>query len=436
MQVQSTYFVKGCKVSTRTETSSSPESTKRPTSNTEWAISLFGTAVGAGILFLPINAGSFGFWPLLVATILIGPMTYFSHRGLARMICASPRQGEDITAVVTDYFGKTAGLIISVVYFCAIFPIVLIYGVSITNTVNSFIVNQLGGPTIPRPLLSFLLVGVMTVVFTFGQRIVLAVTQFLVYPLIFCLGALSIYLIPRWDIASFMEVGNNDWRIVGSVALIIPVLVFSFNHSPAISQFSLAMVAAHGREKSSENASRALALTAILLTVFTMFFVWSCTLTLGADGLAEAREQNLPVLSYLANVTGVPVLAFLSPIVAMVAIVSSYFGHVLGATEGGNFLLRTVAPRTTKKMTEKQITSVMHGIIFVCAWVVAILDPSILGLIEAIGGPFIASILYLLPMYAIHRIDALKQFRTRASNYFVVVTGLIAVGATIWGLFA
>ncbi|WP_083280832.1 septum formation initiator [Corynebacterium sp. HMSC05E07] len=423
-------------MSTRTETSSSPESTKRPTSNTEWAISLFGTAVGAGILFLPINAGSFGFWPLLVATILIGPMTYFSHRGLARMICASPRQGEDITAVVTDYFGKTAGLIISVVYFCAIFPIVLIYGVSITNTVNSFIVNQLGGPTIPRPLLSFLLVGVMTVVFTFGQRIVLAVTQFLVYPLIFCLGALSIYLIPRWDIASFMEVGNNDWRIVGSVALIIPVLVFSFNHSPAISQFSLAMVAAHGREKSSENASRALALTAILLTVFTMFFVWSCTLTLGADGLAEAREQNLPVLSYLANVTGVPVLAFLSPIVAMVAIVSSYFGHVLGATEGGNFLLRTVAPSATKKLSEKQLNSVMHGIIFVSAWVVAILDPSILGLIEAIGGPFIASILYLLPMYAIHRIDALKQFRTRASNYFVVVTGLIAVGATIWGLFA
>ncbi|WP_084226159.1 SLC5/6 family protein [Corynebacterium singulare] len=423
-------------MSTRTETSSSPESTKRPTSNTEWAISLFGTAVGAGILFLPINAGSFGFWPLLVATILIGPMTYFSHRGLARMICASPRQGEDITAVVTDYFGKTAGLIISVVYFCAIFPIVLIYGVSITNTVNSFIVNQLGGPTIPRPLLSFLLVGVMTVVFAFGQRIVLAVTQFLVYPLIFCLGALSIYLIPRWDIASFMEVGNNDWRIVGSVALIIPVLVFSFNHSPAISQFSLAMVAAHGREKSSENASRALALTAILLTVFTMFFVWSCTLTLGADGLAEAREQNLPVLSYLANVTGVPVLAFLSPIVAMVAIVSSYFGHVLGATEGGNFLLRTVAPSATKKLSEKQLNSVMHGIIFVSAWVVAIIDPSILGLIEAIGGPFIASILYLLPMYAIHRIDALKQFRTRASNYFVVVTGLIAVGATIWGLFA
>ncbi len=81
---------------------------------------------------------------------------------------------------------------------------------SITNTVDSFIVNQLHGPSIPRPLLSFPLVGIMTIVFAFGQRMVLAVTQFLVYPLIFCLGALSIYRIPRWDIASFMEVGDND----------------------------------------------------------------------------------------------------------------------------------------------------------------------------------------------------------------------------------
>lgn len=101
---------------------------------------------------------------------------------------------------------------------------------------------------------------------------------------------------------------------------------------------------------------------------------------------------------------------------------------MLGATEGGNFLLRSAAPRATAKLSEEQLNSIMHGIIFVAAWAVAIIDPSILGLIEAIGGPFIASILYLLPMYAIHRIDALKQFRGRPSNVFVVVTGLIAVG--------
>src|SRR5699024_12841042 len=68
--------------------------------NTNWVISLFGTAVGAGILFLPINAGGFGFWPLLIATALIGPVTFLSHRALSRMTRASARPRQDISGAV------------------------------------------------------------------------------------------------------------------------------------------------------------------------------------------------------------------------------------------------------------------------------------------------------------------------------------------------
>lgn len=413
-----------------------PRGEKDTALNIQWAVSLFGTAVGAGILFLPINAGSFGFWPLFIATLLIGPMTYFSHRGMSRMICAAPRQGLDITEVATDYFGKGAGTLISLLYFLAIYPIVLIYGVSITNTVNSFIVNQLGGPELNRVVLSFLLVAGMTLVFAFSQRLMLRITQFIVYPLIFALGALSLYLIPRWDFGSFMQVGSGGWAIIPAVVAIVPVLVFSFNHSPAISQFSLAMQRAYGKGHAATNASRSLVITAALLTVFTMFFVWSCTLALGAEGLQEAREQNLPVLSYLANETGVPVLAFVSPIIAMAAIVSSYFGHVLGTTEGARYLLATASPSLARRVSKKQLTRIVHAFIFVTTWIAAIVDPSILSLIESIGGPFIAAILYLLPMYAIHKVDALKEYRGRLSNAFVVLAGCVAIGSAVWGLFS
>lgn len=82
--------------------------------DTGWTLSLFGTAIGAGILFLPINAGAGGLWPLLIVTALIGPMTYLSHRGLSRLVCASPRSGGDITVAVRDYFGQGAGKLITV----------------------------------------------------------------------------------------------------------------------------------------------------------------------------------------------------------------------------------------------------------------------------------------------------------------------------------
>ena len=67
--------------------------------DTTWMLGLFGTAIGAGTLFLPINAGLGGFWPLLVLAALAFPMTYYAHRGLTRFVL-SGREGADITDVV------------------------------------------------------------------------------------------------------------------------------------------------------------------------------------------------------------------------------------------------------------------------------------------------------------------------------------------------
>ena len=401
--------------------------------NTNWVISLFGTAVGAGILFLPINAGGFGFWPLLIATALIGPMTFLSHRALSRMMSASPNPGLDITGVVTNYFGQGAGAVISVLYFLAIYPIVLIYGVSITNTVDSFIVNQLNGPSIPRWLLSLLLVGGMTLVFAYGQRLMLIVTQIIVYPLILFLAAVSFYLVPQWDFSSFYHAEGNTAGI-WAVVMILPVLVFSFNHSPAISQFSLAMQRTWGRD-AEKNASKVLGITALLLTIFTMFFVWSCALAVGGDGLAQAREENIPVMSYIANTTGVPVMALLSPIVAILAIVSSYFGHALGAAEGARFIVKKAIPGITSKFSASQLSAAVNFFIFLTAWAAAVANPSILALIESIGGPFIAMILYVMPMYAMYKVPALARFRNRWTAIFVVATGIATISAAIVGLF-
>lgn len=62
----------------------------------------------------------------------------------------------------------------------------------------------------------------------------------------------------------------------------------------------------------------------------------SCAFALGADGLDTAAEQNIPVLSYSADETGTPLMAWFSPIVAICAIASSYFGHMLGPEDGAD----------------------------------------------------------------------------------------------------
>ena len=65
-----------------------------------------------------------------------------------------------------------AGKLITLLYFFAIYPILLMYSVAITNTVESLMVNQLGLVPPPRVLLSLLLiVGLMTIV-RFGEKMI------------------------------------------------------------------------------------------------------------------------------------------------------------------------------------------------------------------------------------------------------------------------
>lgn len=412
---------------------------QRPAASTaSWIITLFGTAVGAGILFLPLNAGGFGFWPLVFATVFILPLVYFSHRTYARIVAGAPKEdhGKDILELVSQYLSKGQGIGFAVLYWITVFSTVLIYGVSITNAVDSFIVNQLGGPSIDRWLLATICVGIMTGGFAIGRKPMIWLAQVLVYPLIIALAITSIYLIPRWDLHSFIHFddGADGWgQMLKGIFLILPVLVFSFSHMAALSQFAIDMQPQYG-EKTEKRVSRTEFYTAILLVVFTMFFVWSCVLALGADGMNEALEQNIPVLSYFANVTGTPFMAYMAPIVVICAIVSSYFGHMLGTEEGTEYLLKNAAPQLAEKVSHRTLLNIIYVIVFVCTTLVAIFNPSIISMISVVSGVFVAFIVYLVPVYMFKKLDVYKQFRNDPWNYFVFGMGLLIMAVTIWDM--
>ena len=85
--------------------------------------------------------------------------------------------------MVEEHFGLSAGKLITLLYFFAIYPILLIYAVGITNTVESFIVNQLQMAAPPRLLLSGVLVAALMAVILVGENFMLKFNEWLVYPL-------------------------------------------------------------------------------------------------------------------------------------------------------------------------------------------------------------------------------------------------------------
>ena len=413
--------------STTSSATAAQSSSKFTYQDFTWCLSLFGTAVGAGVLFLPIKAGAGGFWPLVLLALIAAPMTWFAHKSLARFVLSAKNPESDITDTVEEHFGKTGANLITFAYFFAIYPIVLIYGVGITNTVDSFFVNQIGMESIPRWLLSGALISAMTMGVVFGKDLMLKATSAMVYPLVVILLVLSVFLIPDWN-TSMMQVAPDFSAMPKIVWLAIPIIVFSFNHSPIISQFSKEQ-----RLKYGDNAVKKTdAITggaAMMLMGFVMFFVFSVVLSLSPEQLAMAQEQNISVLSYLANVHGNPIISYMGPLVAFAAITSSYFGHFLGAHEGlvGLFKSRSSAP--VAKIEKGSLIFIV-----VTTWIVAIINPSILGMIETMGAPMIAAILFLLPVYAMKKVPAMAKYKTSAPvQVFTVICGLAAITSVIYG---
>lgn len=405
--------------------------------DTTWMLCLFGTAIGAGVLFLPINAGAGGLYPLIIVSALAFPVTFYSHRGLARFISSTTRPEQGITGAVTEHFGHVAAKAFNLLYFIAIFTILLMYAVAVTNTAESIIIHKLDIIEPERSLLSLALVVALLMTVRFGQEVTVKIMSYLVYPFIFFLIALSVWLIPSWDLQVFTASASapvSGKEILMSLWLVFPVLILSFNHYPIISPFVVDIRKRYGEHVADKKCKKIQRNSYIMMVTVVLFFVISCAFCLTPQQLAEAKSQNISILTYLANHFNTPVMAWVAPCIAFIAIIKSFLGHYIGAHEAAVNILSEMDTGRRHTINKKSIDRAIFFIILISCWYTAYKNPSILGIIEVISGPAGAIILLLLPMYAIYKIPSLQRYRGKFSNVFVIITGFITVSALLYGL--
>ncbi len=405
-----------------------------------WMLSLYGTAIGAGTLFLPINAGLHGIWPLLVMLLLAFPMTYLPHRALCRFVQSGTSSKNDFADVVAEHFGPFAGVVLTLIYFLSIYPVLLMYGVALTNTIHSFMLEQLHLTPPPRLLLSFAIVFGLMAIVRLGQDTILKAINMMVYPFIGTLIFLSLYLIPFWNTAMFesqttvVSMSSSVHELLKTIWLLIPVMIFSFSHSPIISTFAISQRARFGLDSDKQSA-RILKYSHLMMVATVMFFVLSCVASLSPHDLMLAKEQNVNILSYLANRLNTPVMGFVAPLVAFIAISKSFLGHYLGAKEGMYGLISRFMTSQKKNLKPSFMNLFIELFILLTCWMIATLNPNVLGMIERLVGPTIAFILFMMPMYAIAKIPSLKKYHHGFHFVFVMGLGLIAISALVYGIF-
>ncbi|QPW29388.1 threonine/serine transporter TdcC [Edwardsiella ictaluri] len=415
--------------------------------DTRWVLGLFGTAIGAGVLFFPISAGIGGLLPIIFMLILAFPIAFFCHRALASLCLSGRSVSDNITDTVDQHFGHVGGVVITFLYFFAICPLLWIYGVTITNTFIAFWEHQLLLPAINRGVVALAILLVMAFFIYFGKDLMVKVMGYLVFPFITCLVLISLSLIPYWTSDIFTHFDMHSLSLFGSHGILVTVwlgiaiMVFSFNFSPIVSSFVVSKreeyEAEFGREYTGQKCAKIISRASVLMVVVVMFFAFSCLFTLSPQDMAQAKQQNIPILSYLANhfsslgsgkSSYATILEYAASIIALVAIFKSFFGHYLGTLEGLNGLIIKFGYHGDKSQAPmKQLNMISMIIIMGSTWVITDINPNILDLIGAMGAPIIAALLCLLPMYAVWRVPALAKYKGKASNYFVTIIGLLTI---------
>ncbi|MGI9279365.1 MAG: amino acid permease [Endozoicomonas sp.] len=399
--------------------------------DTGWMFSHIGTGIGAGLLYLPIAAGSGGVWPLLFMILVSGPMVFLTHRGLTRFYLSSQKSNGDISSIVRESFGEKAGQCLMLVCFLSMFPVLLLYTIGISNVTESFLLHQLGWEgEVNRPLLVFLLVIGMMSLFCGSEQKLLKLISGLVFPLTVILLCMGVYLIPQWRMDFLrQEVATID--IIKTFLMTLPVLVFSFYHAPICSSF------AQSYRRQIPELHQCISKTdqihfksALVLLLITLFFVLSCILALTPEQIEQAKAQNLPTLSILANQPSNRFFSGLAPVIAFVAILTSFFGFFLGTIEVINGFIGV----GLEKFRPGQLTipscrprRLSLFLVALGCWIAGVGNWSVLTILDAIVAPMMSIILFFIPVIGLYKSNALRQYRKPRNDIFVVTIGVIVV---------
>ncbi len=400
---------------------------------TLWSFALYGTAVGAGTLFLPIQLGSAGAIVLLITALVAYPLTYWPHKALAQFILSLKTKGnEGITGAVSHYYGKKIGNLITTLYFVAFFVVVLIYAVAITNSLTEQLAKRMTVDTGMRMLVSFGVVLILNLIFLMGRHITIKVMGFLVFPLIAYFLFVSLYLTGSWQPSLLTSQMAFDQHTLHQVWISIPVMVFAFSHTPIISTFAVDRREKYGEEAMGK-CKKIMKVAYLIICLSVLFFVFSCLLSIPPSYIVAAKEEGVTILSALSMMPSSPAwLGISGIIVAIIAMSKSFLGTYFGVIEGATEIVKSSLNQVGVKKSRAFNRAVSILGVSLITFAVCCINPNAISMIYAISGPLIAMILFIMPTLSTYLIPSLKPYRS-IGNLLTLIVGVLCVSVMFVG---
>ena len=397
-----------------------------------WILTLFGTAVGAGILYLPLQVGCTGVWALACLSFLVFPLIHYSHKAIVELLLGE-RDDIDYTGVTERHLGRLFGGVFTVTYLITFFAILFSYSIGMNANLGDFLFHSEVTSTnwANGPWLSFLILAVFAILQVLGKKVVLSLMSAISFGLILLLIGISLYLIPFWDFTEYRQLPSlRDFG--ADVLLILPILTFSFIFFPPIPAMVSDLRHA-GCPDGTARLSRTVMRTSVLLLFFVLLFVYACLFALTPEEFKEAAAENLNCLTILSYKPEIPhLMADLSAIIGLAALITSFIGVFFAVWESSRQLLddalslaARIVPRVASLSKRRRtVDAALMLVLYGGLWMLTLLNPPVMDLFGRVLSPLVGIFLFILPILLLVKIHGLGILK-RPSCVFVLLTGIL-----------
>lgn len=391
-----------------------------------WVIMSIGMAIGAGIVFLPVQVGLMGLWVFLLSSVIGYPAMYLFQRLFINTLAESP-ECKDYPGVITGYLGKNWGILLGALYFIMLVIWMFVYSTAITNDSASYFrtFGVTEGLLSDSPWYGLILICLLVAISSRGEKLLFKLSSVMVLTKLFIVAALGISMVGMWhlyNIGSLPPVGRLIKEAVITLPFTLTSILFIQTLSPMVISFRNQNV---NREVARFKALRAMNIAFIILFCTVFFYAVSFTLAMGHDEAVKAYEQNISALAIAAKFFPGGWVTAVSVMLNIFAVMTAFFGVYLGFREATQGIVMNLLQRVmpAERINE---TLVKYGIMVfavLLAWGAIILNAPVLSF-TSICSPIFGMVGCLIPAYLVYKVPMLHKYKG-ISLYLIIFTGLL-----------
>ena len=391
-----------------------------------WVVMSIGMAIGAGIVFLPVQVGIMGIWVFLLSSIIGYPAMYLFQKLFINTLAES-KECTDYPAIISGYLGKNWGIALGVLYFIMLVIWVLVYSLAVTNDSSSYL-HSFGvteGYLNENVFYGLGLICALSFIGSKGEKLLFKLSGFMAVTVLSLVAVMGLLLVARWDFNNIPTVGEFLPMLKDAII----TLPFTLTSILFIQSLSPMVISYRSHEKSIEvaryKATRAMKVAFSILFVIVFFFAISFTFAISQEQAMDAMNKNVSALAIIAHYYSGSWATVAGIVINIFAVVTSFFGVFLAFREACKGLAMNVLLRKYKEeeINKEWVNKGVITFIILLAWSAIALNAPILSF-TSICSPVFGLVGCLIPAYLVYKVPSLHKYKG-AATYMIIATGIL-----------